>query len=126
MSKDLRNEMPTVAAFLDDLRAVFGRDAIDKQIRRGLKGEPTFWAREGGHKLGTRNTEASVSIRWNEAGLSYAATPDWVLEMREFARARGIEIRPAVAGDYDDMKREADEFRAALASRKRANVCNKE
>lgn len=45
--------MPEVAAFVDDLREVFGREPIDEQIRRGLRGEPVFWAREAGHEIGT-------------------------------------------------------------------------
>lgn len=125
MSRNLRDEMPTVAAFLDDLRSVFGKEMIDKQIRSGIKGAPTFWACEGGHKLGTRNTEHSCSIEWDEAGISYAATPEWVIEMRAFARKRGLNIRPAEPGDYGDMKREADEYRTLLASLKNTNACKK-
>jgi len=51
----MRGEMPTVAAFIDDLRAAFGADQVDPSIRAGLRGEPNkFWAREGGHELGTQ------------------------------------------------------------------------
>jgi hypothetical protein len=49
----LRDEMPKVTAFIDDLRAAFGAGEIDGAIRAGLKGRPFFWAREGGHELGT-------------------------------------------------------------------------
>ena len=46
--------MPQTAAFIDVLRAAFGKDAVDPQIRDGLKGEPTFWAKENGREIGTR------------------------------------------------------------------------
>jgi len=55
---DLRKEMPTIAAFIDSLRDAFGRDSIDKQIRKGMKGEPTFYASENGHEIGTRVTSS--------------------------------------------------------------------
>jgi|GEM_PF-5504320 len=49
----LRAQMPETAAFIDALRAAFGADAIDTQIRAGLRGEPTFHAVEGAHEIGT-------------------------------------------------------------------------
>lgn len=46
--------MPNTAAFIDDLRSAFGREAIDAMIRKGMKGEAgCFHAREAGHELGT-------------------------------------------------------------------------
>jgi hypothetical protein len=54
MSKpNLREEMPQVTAFIDRLRNTFGRDNIDAVIRRGMKGEPVFYASENGHTIGT-------------------------------------------------------------------------
>jgi hypothetical protein len=50
----MRDRMPAVAAFVDDLRAAFGDEQINGAIRLGLKGRPYFWAREGEHELGTR------------------------------------------------------------------------
>jgi len=50
----LRTEMPGVTAFIDSLREAFGKESIDGQIRKGMKGEPTFWASENGHEIGTR------------------------------------------------------------------------
>jgi hypothetical protein len=47
----MRDKMPVVAAFIDDLRATFGREAIDGVIRRGLR-DGTFHAREDGHEVG--------------------------------------------------------------------------
>lgn len=50
----MRQAMPTVAAWIDELRAAFGAEAIDTSIRAGLRGAPNrFHARERGHELGT-------------------------------------------------------------------------
>lgn len=49
----LRSDMPEVAAWIDDLRTVFGREMIDEQLRRGMRGEVHFYASENGHVLGT-------------------------------------------------------------------------
>jgi hypothetical protein len=54
VSRSLRDEMPGVTAFIDDLRAAFGREYIDGMVRAGMKGAPVFWAAEGGHELGTK------------------------------------------------------------------------
>lgn len=60
MSNNLRDEMPQTAAFIDSLRLTFGRLDIDQQIRKGLKGEPTFWAEENGRTIGTKPADGSV------------------------------------------------------------------
>jgi hypothetical protein len=44
--------MPTVAAWIDQLRDAFGSDTIHEAIRAGQAGEPSFYARENGHELG--------------------------------------------------------------------------
>lgn len=49
----MRDQMPVCAEFIDQLREVFGKDHIDGQIRAGMRGEPTFFASENGHTLGT-------------------------------------------------------------------------
>ena len=53
---ELRARMPLVTAWIDELRAVFGADAINEQIRRGLqadcRADRTFYASEGGVVLG--------------------------------------------------------------------------
>lgn len=57
----LKSAMPLCAAFADDLRREFGSAEITEQIRRGMKGEPgLFWAREGGHEVGTRDPREGV------------------------------------------------------------------
>lgn len=50
---NMREKMPQTAAFIDDLRKTFGAASINEQIRRGLNGEPTFYAKENGFELGT-------------------------------------------------------------------------
>lgn len=48
-----RSAMPKVTAWIDDLRAAFGREAIDGQIRAATRdGLPTFHATEAGHSVG--------------------------------------------------------------------------
>lgn len=50
----MREAMPTVAGWIDELREAFGADQVDPSIRAGVKGEPNkFWAREAGLELGT-------------------------------------------------------------------------
>lgn len=57
-TKPLREAMPEVAGFIDTLRDVFGRDSVDASLSLGLAGEPTFFAAEAGHEVGTRVTDA--------------------------------------------------------------------
>ena len=45
--------MPLVTAFIDGMRDAFGKDAIDAQIRLGMAGHKTFWARENGIDVGS-------------------------------------------------------------------------
>lgn len=49
----MRDEMPQIAAAIDELRGRFGKDNIDGLIRRGIRGEPVFYAVEGGQCIGT-------------------------------------------------------------------------
>lgn len=51
MSGSMRDKMPECAAFLDDLRRVFGKDEVDGWIRVGIK-HGTFFASENGHVVG--------------------------------------------------------------------------
>lgn len=47
----LADRMPVVDAFIDELRAMFGREAIDRAIVEGLR-DGTFHARENGYEVG--------------------------------------------------------------------------
>jgi len=50
----MREQMPQTAAWIDELRQVFGADQIDPAIRRGMAGQPNqFHAIEGEFELGT-------------------------------------------------------------------------
>lgn len=50
----MREVMPECAAFIDNLRELFGADQIDPSIRAGMAGVPgKFWAREDGNEIGT-------------------------------------------------------------------------
>lgn len=62
MSKpgSLREVMPQVAAWVDELRECFGRAEIDRQIAGGMAGRPTFHASENGMEIGT-------PIEWDAA-----------------------------------------------------------
>ncbi|WP_199710602.1 hypothetical protein [Noviherbaspirillum cavernae] len=111
--------MPLTAAFLDDLRAAFGKEAIDAQIRRGLKGEPTFWARENGHRLGTRCTVHTSAIRYDERGLSCSVTAEWIIEARAFAKKCGADVREADPLMPGDLEREARELRDLIEQAKK-------
>jgi hypothetical protein len=68
MSKNLREEMPGVAGWIDELREVFGKDMIDGQIRKGMKGEGTFWAAENGHVIGSRSMGQTSARSWDQQG----------------------------------------------------------
>lgn len=58
----LRDTMPTVAGWIDELRDAFGADQIDPAIRAGMAGQPTFWASEAGREVGTRNPERGLPL----------------------------------------------------------------
>ena len=56
----LRETMPQVTAWIDELRAAFGAEGIDAAIRAGLQGQDTFYACENGLTVGTESTEVGV------------------------------------------------------------------
>ena len=65
MTKPLRQTMPTTADFIDAMRDAFGAAAINSQIKAGIDGQPTFWAKENGQEIGTRaphSAERAVSL----------------------------------------------------------------
>jgi len=66
----MRDLMPECAAFIDSVRAAIGAEAVDAQIRKGMRGEPTFWASENGHEIGTRQVQTSA-VMWDARGVSY-------------------------------------------------------
>jgi len=67
MGKPLRESMPHIAAWVDQLRGAFGDETIDQAIREGMAGQPTFFAAEAGLQIGTRPPENSNT--WRLEGL---------------------------------------------------------
>jgi hypothetical protein len=61
---ELKQKMPQVAAFIDSLCEVFGKEAIHAQIRKGLNGAPTFYAQENGYEIGT-HVASGTGITWH-------------------------------------------------------------
>lgn len=66
----LREQMPVVAALIDEYRTVFGAASIDGVIRRAMKGEPVFYAQENGHTFGTPSP-VRVRVQWDQRGIPY-------------------------------------------------------
>lgn len=51
-AKPMREAMPTVAAWIDELREAFGADTVNRAIRNGVAGGTHFSASENGHSIG--------------------------------------------------------------------------
>lgn len=62
MGKPLREAMPLCAAFIDEMRAAFGTEEINAQIRFGMQGAQTFHARENGIEVGTPFAEPATCV----------------------------------------------------------------
>lgn len=69
-SGGMRERMPVVTAFVDQLREVFGREYIDNIIKAGMRGQPVFHATENGHTVGTPNIRLCVRIGKDARGNS--------------------------------------------------------
>jgi len=71
--KEFKEKMPVMAAFVEQLVEVFGKESIHGQIRKGLQGEPVFYATENGHEIGTPvDSGARWRVMWDEIGIAYA------------------------------------------------------
>lgn len=53
-ARSLRELMPVTAAFIDEMREVFGAEGINQSIKGGMAGVPTFHAAENGQQVGTK------------------------------------------------------------------------
>lgn len=62
MSKPLRQTMPSVAGWIDELREAFGAEMIDAAIRAGIAGQRTFYASENGVEVGTKDDRRGVAM----------------------------------------------------------------
>lgn len=63
----LRDDMPQVAAWIDQVRAVFCTSpeslaGFNAQLRAGMHGQPTFYARENGRTAGTEDRRPGVTL----------------------------------------------------------------
>lgn len=54
--------MPTVAAWIDELREAFGADSVNASIKAGMAGKPMFWASEGGQEVGVRGAAPEFAV----------------------------------------------------------------
>lgn len=71
--KPLRQRMPLVTAWIDNMRAAFGTDCVDNAIRGGMAGLPAFWASEDGSEVGSRDVRPVVAVSAREMVLTSAA-----------------------------------------------------
>lgn len=62
MTKPLRETMPLCAEFIDACREVFGAAEINAAMRAGLDGQPTFYASENGHAIGTKSIDRGIPL----------------------------------------------------------------
>jgi hypothetical protein len=88
--KNLREEMPHTAAWVDSVREAFGADMVNGQIKKAMRGEPTFYARENGHEIGTRDMRATAAIHTGRDGNSHCVEPPWMIEARQLTGSKEI------------------------------------
>ena len=63
----LKDEMPQTAAWVAALREAFCDTpadvaAFNRQIKAGIDGQPTFYARENGREVGTKDHRQGVEL----------------------------------------------------------------
>lgn len=58
----MKDKMPTCAAFVAECREFFGAESINPEIRKGMHGEPTFYAAENGHVIGTKDARRGIKV----------------------------------------------------------------
>lgn len=78
MAKPLRDTMPTVAGFIDEMRDAFGAAEINASIRAGMDGAPTFYACENGAEVGTKDARRGVALSEMQIDGSGAIVTAWV------------------------------------------------
>lgn len=84
MGISLRTEMPTTAAWIDELRAAFGADQINPSIKSGMAGGSAFYASENSYVLGKQDALPGVSLA--DMVLSPTTTPENAATARKNAR----------------------------------------
>lgn len=78
MAKPLRETMPTVAGFIDEMRDAFGAEEINDSIKAGMAGQPTFYASENGVTVGTKDLRQGVRLSEMQKTASGAIVAVWV------------------------------------------------
>lgn len=78
MAKPLRDTMPTVAGFIDEMRDAFGAAEINDNIRAGMGGALTFYATENGVEVGTQDPRRGVALSDMQIDGSGAIVTTWV------------------------------------------------
>lgn len=74
--KPLRHAMPTVAAWIDELRDAFGAEGINAAIRNGVHGGTHFYAHENGQCIGSEGAPTGVAICTDRMVLRKAGEAD--------------------------------------------------
>jgi hypothetical protein len=115
---NLREKMPNVTAFIDSVRETFGQDSTNSIIKRGLVGEPVFWARENGYEIGTLDMRSNPYVFIDHKDVVHFELPHWMRFAREEAIRLGVQVRPCEERSQDDAYREANELRAFMGTRK--------
>ncbi len=72
----MREKMPVINIWLEIQRQKHGRDRINNLVRRGMNGEPVFYAQEDGHRVGTDPRSVQWTIGFDEYGRSYVVNED--------------------------------------------------
>jgi len=54
--------MPIVTEFIDECRKAFGTEMVNQQIKLGMQGAETFYARENGYEVGTKFKEPKIFL----------------------------------------------------------------
>ena len=67
--------MPTVAGWIDDLRAAFGADMIGRRHPRWHRRITTFTQREGSHEVGADPHNQASAVRLSDIGWSADESP---------------------------------------------------
>lgn len=74
---NLREAMPLVTAFIDEMREAFGADVINRAIKNGMNGGCDFYASENGQEVGNKLPDsgywvkgADIIIQTKESGLN--------------------------------------------------------
>lgn len=73
----LRETMPLVTEFIDEMRVAFGVDVINRAIKNGMAGGCDFYASENGQEVGNKLPDSGywvsgcdIVIQTKESGLN--------------------------------------------------------